>query len=470
MLDDLNLILNKFGSRTAYSVDGESISFQTLAERAFVFSELLRRQGSDPVILYGHKSIDMFVSIFSCVMAHRTYIPVDISVPSERIKRIIRLSGASLFIRNEEVEVEDIETCTLSELTRFAGEEKKECNAETAYVMFTSGSTGDPKGVPISRSNLENFIRWENTLTPLDTFREVRVMNQVNFNFDVSVADIYYSMGNGHTLFGLTKEKQNDMAAMMAYIKDNGINVIFATPTFIKMCLLSGDFDREHYPELKCVYLCGEILENRTAAKLLAAFPELGILDAYGPTEATSAVSATLVDRAMVEKYELLPVGVMENNATEICVIDDEIVLKGASVFSGYYGGIIGGYYNEDGVNCYRTGDVGYIEDGYLFCKGRMDNQIKFNGYRIELFEIENLLNNISYIKQCAVVAKKDPSGIVKMIKAYAVSDIEIDPAAVKEELGKSLPPYMIPKIIKQMDVLPTNANEKVDRKLLAQM
>ena len=106
---------------------------------------------------------------------------------------------------------------------------------DIAYIIFTSGSTGDPKGVPISYSNLLNFIEWVNTLKPLSEYENINVLNQASFSFDLSVADIYYALSNGHTLVALDKDNQEDYNNIFKIISDNNVNVLVITPTFIKL-------------------------------------------------------------------------------------------------------------------------------------------------------------------------------------------------------------------------------------------
>lgn len=185
---------------------------------------------------------------------------------------------------------------------------------------------------------------------------------------------------------------------------------------------------------------------------------------------ATSAVSAILITKEMLNEKRLLPVGEVTTFATEINIINEEIVLKGNSVFNGYLGNYIGGYYKENNTNCYNTGDIGYIENGKLYCKGRIDGQIKYKGYRIELNDIEYNLNLINGIKESAVVAKYNEDNIVKTIKAFIVTENEMDVNYIKKELKKYLPSYMIPKTIKVIDKLPINQNGKIDRKALKEL
>lgn len=465
----LSKVLNRSQpNKIAYSINGETITFGELWEKAVFYGELLKKQGTGPVMVYGHKSINMFVSLFACIHAGRAYIPVDLYTPVDRVKRILECSGSSLMITNEaiNIEVDGVEKVKLSELVSFADCEEKHTDDDTVYIIFTSGSTGDPKGVPISMGNLENFIRWVSGLDTLRDLEEANVLNQASFGFDLSVADIYYAMANGHTLVAMDKECQENYGDIFKKIEDNNINVLVVTPTFIKLCLVNKEFNGENYPSLKAIYFCGEQLEVSTARMLIERFPGLSVINAYGPTEATCAVSSVTITAEMLEG-SLLPVGKPGEYATEITVEDDEIVLKGESVSRGYLGDRIGGFYKENGINCFRTGDLGFMKDGYLYCRGRKDSQIKFKGYRIELNDIESNIYKIEGVRQCAVIAKYKDEFNIRMLKAFVVLDEGYDTDHVRNELKTLVPAYMVPKSIVQIEQMPMNANGKTDRKKL---
>ncbi|MBQ2724639.1 MAG: AMP-binding protein, partial [Clostridia bacterium] len=213
------------------------------------------------------------------------------------------------------------------------------------------------------------------------------------------------------------------------------------------------------------IYFCGEVLDPKTVRKLWERFPSLEIINAYGPTEATSAVSAVQIRKEMLDK-PLLPAGDTANSAVEIEIDDGEIILKGKSVFSGYLNGITGGYFRENGQNCYRTGDLGYIENNLLYCRGRKDSQIKYKGYRIELSDIEQNISELEGVQDCLVTASRTPDGTIRYLSAYVTgeSDCLKD---LRERISMILPDYMIPKNIRLLDRLPVNANGKTDRKAL---
>ena len=443
-----------------YKVKDNSITYDELYNKAKYYSDLLKREGNSPVIIYGHKSINMIISILSCLLARRCYIPIEDSMPINRIKDIIKVSKASLFINNSDNEI-NINSLRLENLIKYKDQEIKENDNNYAYVIFTSGTTGSAKGVPITYENLDTFINWISNTYPFNSYKNINVLNQASFSFDLSVMDLYYSLYNGHSIYSITRSSQKDFS-MFDTIKD--INLMVITPSFMKLCLLNPDFNSTNYPNLKCIYFCGELLTIDLTKKIKDRFNDVIIFNAYGPTEATCAVSGLIIEDAMLD-YELLPVGLSDNLASPIEIIDNEIVIKGKSVFNGYLGGIIGGYYKENNINCYKTGDIGYFKDNYLYCNGRVDNQIKFNGYRIELSDIENNLLKIDGVLDACVIAKK-VNNEVKLIKAFVVLN-KNNTSYVKEELSKLIPQYMMPKVIEGIDKMPINKNGKVDREVL---
>ena len=451
----------------AYRAGKEELTYGALLERAETAAGLLARQGTSPVILYGHKSPDMVVGILACLLARRAYVPVEPAVPPARLRAVAEIAGATLILCCGETPAGMAGCCTPDALECFADRPALPQTGDTAYIIFTSGSTGVPKGVPISRANLANFVRWLCALPPLSGYRDAVVMNQASFSFDLSVADLYYALVNGHTLVSAGADLTRDPDAVLAALAAADVAVL--TPTFAKLCLLEPSFCRARFPRLKCLFFCGEPLEAKTARKLFAAFPDLDIINAYGPTEATCAVAAVNITPRLAASDAPLPVGAAGRFATDVRIEDGEIVLGGASVSSGYLAGDTGGFFTENGVNCYRTGDLGAMENGYLYCRGRKDRQIKYKGYRIELDEIEAQLSAVPGVRRCAVVARRGEDGTVKTVQAYAETQPGVTPQALREALLARLPEYMIPKTIRTVDRLPVSLNGKTDRKALSE-
>ena len=453
-------VANNNSKKIAYIIEDNSITYEELYNKASTYADYLKRQDSSPVIIYGKKSIDYFIAMVSCLIAKRAYIPLSINTPKERLKDIIKISKSSLIIADNDINISNIKICKLEDLCSYKFDKIIEINNDIAYIIFTSGSTGIPKGVPIKYSNLSNFITWISSLKPLSNYKDINVLNQANFSFDLSVADIYYSLFNGHTLISINNDFINNYNEIFESIKK--VDVMVVTPTFIMLCLINKDFNNNYFDRLKCIYFCGETLDKKIVEDLFFRFNDIKIINAYGPTEATSAVTAINITKNMLN-YDILPVGDIKNSATEIIIVNNEIILKGKSVFGGYLNSNNGGYYNEDGIDCYKTNDMGYIIDNKLYFKGRMDNQIKYKGYRIELDDIELNIKKIKQVKDCVVVPIYDKN-IIKNLKAYVTVNNSVN---IKKELEKLIPKYMIPKIIIICDKLPINDNLKIDRKSL---
>ena len=454
MIFEIKELGEKYKNNIAYTAGGKSFTYCELFEKAKEISSEVLKEKAASAIIFGSRNFETMAAIIACVLSKTAYIPVDMNLPESRKEKIVKISGASLIIDCSE------EKISLKKIKEETSEN------ENAYVIFTSGSTGEPKGVPVSYENLDNFIEWITKLSPLNEFEHASVLNHASFSFDLSTAAIYYSLFGGHNLVQV--ENTADFEKMFSEIKEKKVNVIVATPTFLRLCLLNKDFSKENYPFIKCIYFCGEMLQKSLVKEIFKRFPKMKIINAYGPTEAASAVSAIEITEEILEKEELLPVGKISSAATEITVENGEIVLKGKSVSKGYLSGETGGFYKENEKNCFKTGDMGFIENGKLYCKGRFDSQIKYKGYRIELSEIEANISSVSGTENCAVIVKRNPEGEVRLIKAFVSGNVSEE--EIRKKLSENLPEYMIPKSIKKLDFIPFNKNGKIDRKELGKL
>ena len=255
-------------------------------------------------------------------------------------------------------------------------------------------------------------------------------------------------------------------------------NIIVSTPSFIDLLLLDKSFGKELMPNLKTILFCGEKLLKSTINKLYSRFSDLQIINSYGPTECTFAVTSLYINKDLLNS-DNIPVGFPKDNVN-IYIVDEnrntlqdgesgEILITGESVANGYLGNVINNpFIKYNGKKAYLTGDLGYLKNGMLYYKARKDKQIKFKGYRIELTDIEENLQELDYIDKAVVIKNANEHGKILNIISFVklkenISKTEFE---IIQDLQKKIPEYMCPKI-KIIKDFPLNANGKCDEKKL---
>jgi len=424
----------------------------------------------------------MLVAFLAAVKCGRAYVPMDSSIPQARVSKIVEGSGAAMVLTP--ARVAEVLASPSSQGQGPDGLRRVE-PAEPFYILFTSGSTGEPKGVVITLANLTSFTAW---LLGEHTFSEQgeTFLNQAPFSFDLSVMDLYASLLTGGTLVCVTKEELANLKMLYERLAGSGVTCWVSTPSFAQMCMIEKGFRAEMLPRLRRFLFCGETLAPETASQLLERFPTAEVWNTYGPTEATVATTSVRIDRAMLEKYSPLPVG-YQMAGTQVVAVDE----AGAPVAEGERGELLiagpnvsPGYLNRPdlnakvfthyaGVPAYRTGDWGRCREGLVFFEGRMDGQIKMNGYRIELGDMEANLRALPEIAD-AVVLPVEKHGKIDSLAAFVVlaeaipgSEFEVA-ARVKSRLGERVPAYMVPRKFFFLEAFPMTSNGKADRRVLA--
>lgn len=453
----------QYAAKAAYICGEKRLTYAKLYEKAERIAAVLKAQGGGAVAVLGNKEPEMIISILACIMARRAYVPLEDNLPQARIVAAIRQAECTLVLKNGSACPDcGIPCSSLAELEH-ATKKSADCGAqnETAYIIFTSGSTGTPKGVPISYANLGNFTRWICSDEVLSGFEHPVVLSPASFGFDLSVAGIYYALSVGGTIVTVSREEQKSFDGIFAALQKNSAEIAVLTPTFMKLCLLNGDFNAENFPRLRCCWFCGERLEKALCEKLLRRFPSLKIINAYGPTEATCAVCSAMITAETLAAGEPLPVGDISSAACKIEIENGEIILSGTSVFGGYIGAA------ERTGGRFATGDLGEIRGGKLYCTGRADGRIKYKGYRIELGDIEANILAVDGVRACCAVAKRSKNGDTAYIKVFVSAEPTLGEETLRTALKSALPEYMIPKVIEFLPQLPVNEHGKTDRRLL---
>lgn len=272
------------------------------------------------------------------------------------------------------------------------------------------------------------------------------------------------------------KNREN-FSEMFKELKNSNAELAVMTPSFADLLLLDNSFCENLMPNLKQIIFCGEKLLNTTVKKLYSRFNNLKIINCYGPTECTFAVTSMEIPRDF--QYEEIPVGIPKDDV-EIFILDEyknkltqgeigEILISGESVAEGYLGKVKNDSFIQfEEKKAYLTGDLGYIKNGILYYKARKDKQVKYKGYRIELSDIEKNLQKLCYIEKCVVIANSNKNGKVTNLIAFAKlkENITKSEFEIRQELIKKIPEYMIPKI-KIIGEFPINQNGKCDEKRL---
>lgn len=461
--------------------------------------EIATHYGTDstPIVVYGHKHPFMFVCFLACVKAGRAYCPIDITVPSARVKAIIDMVNPPVILAvSPLLNATAIPVWDLVCLTQTATALHAPCSprlqvsgSDAFYIIFTSGSTGNPKGVTITCDCLNHFLDWAVDLgIPRSEKISAHVMNQAPFSFDLSVMDLYTSLACGGTLFTLSKETQSDYRRTFSVMERSHAKIWVSTPSFADICLADKCFDSLLLPELSLFLFCGETLTNRTALALLDRFPKAVILNTYGPTESTVAMTQVTITKELAQNCSPLPVGSVKPGSY-VLIQDEsghtlsdgeigEIIILGDTVSTGYFHqeeltkqAFFTCVHESHSLRGYRTGDAGYLKNGLLYYCGRIDLQVKLHGYRIEIEDIEQNLLKVPGIKN-AVVTPTIQEHKVKSLTAHIVYEEPVlDRFQIthflKEQLRCYLPDYMIPKKFQFWDHLPLTANGKADRKKL---
>ncbi len=446
-----------------------------------------------PVLVYLPKSAMTLISFAGVLYSGNYYTPTDVKFPFEKVNSIIKCLIPEIVITDkkngkklidngiDESKLIYIENIDFSmEYTNGLQLNSQIIDTDLAYVFFTSGSTGVPKGVAITHRSIIDYIDWAGEKFAITS--DTKIANQAPFYFDNSILDIYLCMSKGAHLYITPEMYFAFTAKLLNYLKDNEINFIFWVPSALIGVANSGLLEQIDCSCIKKVLFCGEVMPNRHLNYWRRVLPNALYANLYGPTEITDVCSYYIADREF-EDDEPLPIGFACNN-TQIMLLSDENLLitepdqmgelcvRGTSLSVGYYNNPektaeafvqnpLNSHYIE---KIYRTGDLAhYNQYGEIMFDGRKDFQIKHMGYRIELGEIETAILSIETVQNACCIYDMERGAIV----AFCNTSQEITELEIKKILGNILPKYMIPARYVLLSEMPYNDNGKIDRKEL---
>ncbi len=493
--------------------DGEAFSYSELDALSNQIAQLLSTRGvkaRDVIGIAGNKHVYTFAAMLAALKIGAVYCMLDPGSPLERIYKILGTCAPKLVFAEQHI-INGLQTFDIDSSIIFIPSEETawqtalagipsapieaspkntvEITATSpAYIMFTSGSTGNPKGAVITHGGVLNLIAWSKK-----TFGNGpgEVLTNVNpLYFDNSVFDFYSALFTGASLVPFSKAQVTNPAVLLDFIDQTGCTQWFSVPSMLIYLQTMRALTPARFTSIRRVIFGGEGYPKATLQKLYAQYKDrIDFHNVYGPTECTCICSTYLISDTDFEDLNgFPPLGSMIENF-DYLIVDEQGVEVGPDEFGELclLGPNVGlGYYNEKRLTersfvqnpqhnrypevMYKTGDlVKYASaDDKVHIRGRVDNQIKHMGYRIELEEVETALNQIDYVAQAAVVHGQF-RGLSRMVAAVITTD-KIDDKQLRADLGQIIPGYMIPNAFHTLDSLPKNANGKVDRKKITEM
>lgn len=443
------------------------------------------------------RSPNLMITLFAILKAGGAYVPLDASFPEERLLFTLKDCDAPvLIIQSEEKEkfvnyqgvlivldekVDAIKQQSTQNLEPVA------TRNDLAYIIYTSGSTGKPKGVLIEHGSVIHYAQWFLDYS-LCQFQQ-RIDFSSNYIFDMSVTTTIIPLMNGLTVVICDEEEKINSRRYFNYLKDNKINLIKITPSYFKVLLHEIKTNRMTLPSLQKIILGGENLPAIDCVSWLAMYPTHTIYNEYGPTETTVAISHHEVNAANCKTLALnVPIGKPSSNTDCYILNPDTSLVADGEIGELHIGGIClaRGYLNQSeltlarfiknpfsndtSTRLYKTGDLcRWQQDGTLEYLGRMDEQIKLRGFRIEPGEIERNLISLPPIDEVAVLIREDKHNEKRLIAYYTQKEAStpLTDNDMRIHLGAHVPEYMIPAAFMKIDVFPLTPNGKLDKTAL---
>ena len=468
-------------NKLALCFKNTKFTYAELNNRVNYLADYLHKNGivkGDKICLFFPNSIELIVSILAVLKLGACYIPIDVSYPVDRVKYIVKNSNCKkLLTNNNQInKLEDLSSVcieiSLPNITDIYKNRYKPNLQDLAYIIYTSGSTGNPKGVKIAHESLSNYIMWANNEYVKGETTNFPLYSSISF--DLTVTSVFTPLVSGNTIY--IYENSNPQLLLKEIIDDKKVQIIKLTPAHLN---LLQDLASSESVVTKLI-VGGDILTNEICKKISSAFVHpIHIFNEYGPTEATVGC---MIYEYMQTNYSTVPIGVPADNTNLFVLNSDfnlipfgyngQLYIAGKGLSKGYVG--LSDMTASRFIDCpfiknslmYDSGDIVKLYDtGIMECVGRSDFQVKINGFRIEIGEIQSKILNYSNIKDCYVTVL-DINGN-KVLCAYYVSSSIIDEQSLKSYLQKALPMYMVPKYYVNLTKFPLTENGKINKHLL---